>query len=304
MKKALITLVILIIIGFIPFQHQGNITLKANYFDVCQQLRLPANWLKWEPESSVSLLNRKPQSTVAAVGFLIHTPDYIFNVTNISANVVKVIVTANYINYEQFYTVVPGLKNNITAVVIDYKINAFKWLFSQFQKRTPINDLKVFMENAQLYYGFTIKEIQTDEVYMVVKKETVLAKNRYSVISKAAKNLNSFIAQNHLKATQELSGSYYPQKNDSLQILIGMPVNKPGIPANDVIFMRMPGGKVVVGSYKGKYSERQKIYTSMEKYIQDHYLQKQVAPFETYLNNRLPANDNDVVDMQINYPVL
>ena len=68
--------------------------------------------------------------------------------------------------------------------------------------------------------------------------------------------------------------------------------------------MHMPGGKVVVGDYHGKYSERQKVYTAMEKYIQDHALQKQVAPFERYLDNKVPAGDNDMVNMQVNYPVL
>lgn len=303
MRKALIALVVLIVIGFIPFSQQRSVTIKANYFDVCQQLRLPANWGKWE-HGSIAPLNQLTEKGVANAEFLIHTPGFVYNITCINANIFQVITTSNYISYKYFYTVVPGVKNNSTAIIIDYKTNVLKWFLSSFWKDTPVDNLKSFMEDARLYYGFVIEEKKTDETYVAVKKETIVAQNKYAAIYKAAHELDSFIVQNHINPTQHISVSYYPKKADSLQILIGIPVSKKGIAGNNVNFMRMPGGKVVVGSYKGKYAERQKIYTAMEKYIQDHYLQKQVAPFETYLNNKTPSGDSDVVNMQLSYPVL
>jgi effector-binding domain-containing protein len=285
MKKAIIVLILLIIIGFIPFQQHSSVDIKSNYLDVCQQL---------------------------AGGTQTQTPKFNtgggFNITTISPNVFKAATNGSYINHYCFYTVVPEIKNNYTTVAIDAPTNVFKWLISQVQPSVKpavlITGLKAFMENARLYYGFNISEKEVTENYIAVKKETVLTKKKFPEINKAVRDLNIFIAQNNAKAVHALSCSYYPQRADSVQVLIGIPINKQLKPTNDIACMRMPGGKMLIGDFNGKYSDRQKLYNAMEKYMQDHSLAKQIAPFERYLDNRIPASDTDSVNMQINYPVL
>jgi effector-binding domain-containing protein len=307
MKKGIIVLVVLILVGFIPFQQRRTVSIKSNYFDVCQQLIAAGNWKRWVPEISSKAVTQIQTDTFNS-GFLITTPNQAFKVKSISGNTYNVVRTLNHIDYHYTYTVVPAIKGNNTAVVIDAKTNVFKWLVSQIEQSAEpdalVLNLKSFMEDAKRYYGFTINEKNVAESYIAVKKETIATKNKYPEINKAVKGLNSFIEQNNIKAIQPIYGSYYPYKADSLQILIGIPVNKQLNPTTAVSFMRMPGGKVVVGDYQGKYGERQKVYAATEKYIQDHFLQKQIAPFERYLDNKVPANDSDIVNMQINYPVL
>jgi effector-binding domain-containing protein len=307
MKKAIIALVLLIVIGFIPIQQHNSVSIRSNYFDVCQQLMQADNWKRWEPEINGNAADQVHTQHFGSA-FLIETPDQLFNITSISANTFKVIVTRNHVGHHYFYTVAPGIKNNDATVIIDAKTNVFKWLIAQFQPSAQpaalMLSLKSFMENPKQYYGFNISEKNVTESYFAVKKETISTKHKFPEIRKAAEELNTFIGENNIKAIQPVSGSYYPHKVDSLQILIGIPVNKQISSTSDITFMRMPGGKVIVGDYAGKYNERQKIYTAMEKYMQDHSLLKQVAPFERYLNNKVPESDTDIVNMQVNYPVL
>jgi effector-binding domain-containing protein len=285
MKKAVIVFILLIIIGFIPFQQHSSVNIKSNYLDVCQQLA-------GGNQTQTQKFNMGGD----------------FNITSISPNVFKATTNGSYINHYCFYTVVPEIKSNYTTVAIDAPTNVFKWLISQVQPSVKpaalITSLKTFMENARLYYGFNINEKDVAENYIAVKQETILTKNKFPEINKAVKDLNTFIAQNNARAIHALSCSYYPHRADSVQVLVGIPVNKQLKPTRDITCMRMPGGKMLVGDFNGRYIDRQKLYNAMEKYIQDHSLAKQIAPFERYLDNRIPASDSDSVNMQINYPVL
>ncbi|WP_184545425.1 GyrI-like domain-containing protein [Mucilaginibacter sp. FT3.2] len=307
MKKAIIAVIVLIVIGFIPFQQKSIVNIKAGYFDVCQQLLLAGNWIKWQPD-----INNTPPQQVKTdnihSGFLITIPNQVFKMVSGSANTFDINTTITGVNYHYLYTVVPRDIYNNGAVIITANTNLFKWLITKFKPNEKpdglIQNLKAFMENAKLYYGFTIKEKNVAETYMAVKKETILLAGKYPQIGKAFNDLNSFIAQKNIKATQPISGTYYLRGKDSIQMLIGISINKEINSGNGIAIMRMPAGKVVIGDYKGKYGERQKIYNAMEKYIQDNFLAKQVAPYERYLDNKLPAGDNDTVNMQVNYPVL
>jgi len=309
MKITFAVLVLLIIAAFIPFHQHASISIRANYFEVSQQLISADNWKRWQPDVRNELANSK-QDKLSADGsaFLISIPGQSFKVESMSANTFNVIRTQNHMEHQYCYTVVPEAANNRTSIVVDVKNNAGKWLLSKFDSSGNILDdlrsLKEFMENAKLYYGFNINEKTVDESYLAIKKETILTKDKYAEIAHAAKDVRDFIAQNNLQAQQSLAGAYYPKKTDSLQILIGIPVNKQVNSTGGITFMHMPGGKWLVGDYKGKYSGRQQLYNAMEKYMQDHSLLKQIAPFERYLDNNPPASDDDIINMQVNYPVL
>ncbi len=309
MKTTVIALVLLIIIGFIPFRQHASIDIRANYFDVCQQFISANNWKRWQPDIRNEYnLTKQDKSVADSSGFLINTPEQTLKVEIINANTFKVIRTLNHIDHEYFYTVIPGSKNNTTTVMVDVKNNVGKWFLLKLSSSGSIlnipEELKSFIENARLYYGFNIREKNVDESYLAVKKETIPAKNKYPDMAKAVKELHSFITQNNIQALPGLFSVGYPQKTDSLQLLVGITVDKKLNSTGGITFMHMPGGKVLVGDYKGKYSERQQLYNAMEKYMQDHALLKQIAPFERYLDNKPPASDDDIINMQLNYPVL
>jgi effector-binding domain-containing protein len=308
MKIAVIVFVLLIIIAFVPFQQHASISIKSNYFDVCQQFTFADNWKRWQPDIKDGFYQAKQgKLTTDSSGFLISIPGQAFKVEHVSANRFKVIRTVKHVDYSYFFIAIPNVANSNTTIIIDAENTLGKWLFSKLNPPIDILDIpkqvKNFMENARLYYGFNINPKKVDESCFAVKKETVPAKDKYSEMAKVAKDLYAFLKQNNIHALQPPSGGYSLPKNDSLQILIGIPVNKQLNSTCDITFIHMPGGKMLVGDFKGTYSDRQKLYNAMEKYIQDHSLEKQIAPFERYLDNRIPASDSDSVNMQINYPV-
>ncbi|SDP99216.1 effector-binding domain-containing protein [Mucilaginibacter sp. OK268] len=309
MKITFAVLVLLIIAAFIPFHQHASINIRANYFEVSQQLISADNWKRWQPDIRNELTNAKQDKLSAdASAFLISIPGQSFKVESMSANTFNVTRTQNHMEHLYQYTVMPDVANNHATIAVDVKNNVGKWLLSKLDSSGNILDdlrsLKGFMENAKQYYGFNINEKNVDETYLVIKKETILTRNKYAEIARAAKDVRDFIAQNNLQVRQSLAGAYYPKKTDSLQILIGIPVNKQVNSTGGITFMHMPGGKWLVGDYKGKYSGRQQLYNAMEKYMQDHALLKQIAPFERYLDNKPPASDDDIINMQVNYPVL
>ena len=94
-----------------------------------------------------------------------------------------------------------------------------------------------------------------------------------------------------------------PKSGDSLQMLVGIPVNK-AIPAgNGFLYMYMPPTRVLIADFKGKYREKKKVYTAMAKYVQDKFVTTKIAPFEVF-TNKLPATADDVVEFRLTYPIL
>ncbi|GAA3987312.1 GyrI-like domain-containing protein [Mucilaginibacter dorajii] len=307
MKKAIIVSVILVTAGLIPFSLQSSINIKAKYFDVCQQFAPSVGSSRWK--EILGLPEEQWQINNTSLGFSVHNTKQDIKVRAITANAFEVINNQHHISYRYLYTVIPGVTNaNTSTVIINHNTNGLKWLISQFSSSVSpsylILCLKGFMENSKLYYGFAIKETTITARYMAVKKATIIAQNKYHQTAEAAQIVNNFINQNKLKAIAPLSASYYPYKTDSLQILVGLPVNKALTSTGGITFMQFHAGKMLVGNFKGRYADRHKIYAAMERYMDDHGLLKQIAPFETYLNNKIPTGDSDMVNMQLSYPVI
>jgi effector-binding domain-containing protein len=88
-----------------------------------------------------------------------------------------------------------------------------------------------------------------------------------------------------------------------LELILGIPVNKFVKSSEDVKCVHIPKGRMLTGEYEGRFGERQKIYETFGKYARDHYLENVGAPFETYLNNKLPVSDSDIVHFKLYYPI-
>lgn len=299
---------IVIIFAFIPFEKQSNVNIKAPFYDVCQQLLKVDNWKKWQPDIQKNAISTAIISVKTInSGFLIIIPQQTFTVKHTSVNVYNVNRTIHYINYQYYYNVIPDLSNTNTTIIVNYKINAFKWLIAKLFISSNLNlvvDLKRFMENPMLYYGFNIYEKQVPEIHLLVKSKIVLVKDRYTKMKSLVMDIQAYAQKNNLVIGKPVTAEYINRRPDSLQIVIGIPVDQKIKTTNNISYMHFPSGKVVIGIYKGKYSDRQKIYSGMEKYIQDHALQKQVLPLEKYIDNKLPRSDTDMVNIQVYYPVL
>jgi effector-binding domain-containing protein len=89
---------------------------------------------------------------------------------------------------------------------------------------------------------------------------------------------------------------------DSVQVKVGLFINKEVKSGNGIEFTRMPkGGPLYAAKFKGEFSKRGEAYEALKQYFADHSHQMVLLPFETYLDNKLPVSDNDTINIQVNF---
>jgi effector-binding domain-containing protein len=313
MKKKVILLSILIAvcaICFIPFTHQKTILIKASFFNVYLQMAKADNWKKWQPDISAALKKNPTQVKISkhSSGFGISTPNVTLNIKNVDGVVFNTEKTIDGKSIKYSYILLPGSAEGNTIAKTGQKTNLIKLLIGVFDdtdKNHDMDGLKNFMEDSRSYYGFEIKQTMVSDINIIVEKKTVPVKNKISGIIKIRQELDEFIKLNHLKAVQPVIADIRTNDPDSVRIMIGMPINKPVAAASDKIqFMHEPEhGKILIGLYKGRYGDRQKLYTAMKNYITDHYLASPEDPYEKYLDNKIPFSDTAFVNLQVNFPI-
>lgn len=314
MKKSVLLFLLLIVLIaalIIPFNEQVTIKINASYFNCYQQLFTPGNWKKWQPD-----LNKAYSTDPSAYkeiptvkGFEISTPGVYFSVKQQDSYnlLVKRISNNKELNYS--FTIIPDSKGLTTTMVVTSGINGLTYLMKLFKdddlKNTGINSFKNYMEDVRLYYGFLIKREQTPGKMVAAERKTFLKDDLYQQIGQIHHKLYDFVLQNNLKVIYPLQLQYVSHKGDSLQTIVGLPVNKKiNILNNSVEYMNMPRGKILVGYFKGTYKDREKLYNAMQVYMNDNYIHPMIAPFEVFKSNKLPAGDSTIVDMQVVIPYM
>ncbi|MGI4803122.1 MAG: hypothetical protein ACRYFL_00010 [Janthinobacterium lividum] len=310
MKKILVFITLIlafVLVCFLPFKQQKAVNIKVQYFITLQQLLQPENWKKWQPQvkqawekdsAQVKISKRNTVFTIqipgSAITFTAHGFDFYVDKNSIWKNS----------SYRMI--AIPVLKDGTAMVHIEQKKTLLNRLFEFFGQK-PSNDieqLKQYLENTRLYYGFDIRRTTVTDSNIVVEKKTVLLQNKALEIAQTEQDLKDFIRQKDLKIVQPIVADIREAGKDSLRIMIGLPVNKQAISAGKIKFMHLPShGRMLTGLYYGKYSGRQKLYLAMKTYITDHHLASPEDPYEKYLDNKIPVSDTSFVHLQVNFPI-
>jgi len=132
---------------------------------------------------------------------------------------------------------------------------------------------------------------------------TVARKDLFKILSKEFSRINEFIKEQGLIQTNFSSVSYL-SNGDSMRLILGIPVNKFVQHSGEIKCVNIPKGRMLTGTYTGRFDERQKIYDAFKKYLRDHSMENVGATFESYYNNKLPSSDSDVVNFKFYYPIL
>jgi hypothetical protein len=81
-----------------------------------------------------------------------------------------------------------------------------------------------------------------------------------------------------------------------------LPISKRVAAGKPIDFMEMPrNGHIYTVKFRGRFNQRAKAYASVRRYFADRNIPSLILPFETYLDNKLPKNDLDTVNIQINF---
>jgi effector-binding domain-containing protein len=308
MKKKVFVFSILSVIlflFFVPFTQQKTFSIKAPLYNTYQQLAKADNWKKWRTDLRRAYLSdsTKISDKQDSNGFKLSYHD-ITLLVNIVNGYTFSINENNKNDYS--YTVIPEKMPNVTSIIVTEKTNFIKHLSDLINKKsyseTHITDLKHFMEDPDLYYGYKIIKKKVTDTNIIVLRKVVLAKNKFSEAAKTLITLKQFIDLKGFKQTQPLIAQFFTKTNDSLQVNIGLPINGKIAASNPITFMQMPpNGNLYTVKFHGKFKERAKVYDAVHQYFNDRNLPMPILPFETYLDNKLPENDSDIVNIQINF---
>ncbi len=305
----LITVVILVIIFSLPVSKKTSISITASFDNMMPQVLIIKNWKNWYPELKEAYKNNpsgynfsedrsQKTYTITTSGrkYIIHaiTP-MAYQVREINGSWEDIFA----------FSVFPGDTLGRMKINIEKKSPL---LFAIFGKNktgdVAMYGLKSYLEDPKLFYGFNIEPgtIRDSVIASTVLK--ISNKDIFPKIKDAYLKLINYIATNNLLKAGHVSISYIPKSDDSLQVTVGIPVNKPAPPDKEINCLLLPAkGNVLVGNYEGRFADRKNIYQAMSKYLTDHALAIPAESFERYLNDIIPDSDSSMINIELNYPI-
>ncbi len=302
----LAVLVALLSALFIPFNQQLTITVESPFLKTYTALLNPQSWENWRPDINRAFHADSDKVTVRKKNnsFSINTPDIELNIRP-AGNMFYIKERNYYDNFAYNYIVVPDKAADKTVMVINYRGSMIAYLFNKADKAlagAQAEKFKRFMETDSLYYGYKATKIKVPGSNLIELSRLVVAKDKFVTAKVMMAQLQTYVKAHNIKQLQPVIAQYIPKGTDSTQVNVGLFVNQEVSAGHAVVFVKMPEhGKLLAVNYKGRFSERAKVYAAMQKYFTDHAYQSAILPFETYLNNKLPDADTDQVNIQINF---
>lgn len=313
MKKGVVVVLIIIIIfsivSFFPITQNSTINISATFDNTILQIVNVENWKNWYPEIKKAYqtnpgdysikknsLQKIDTITIPGKKFIIHA------LTPMSYKVNEI---SGQLENNFAFTVFPGETKNKMKI---YLANKFPLIFQLFglnkAGENALTGFKSYMETPVEFYGFDIKMSEIRDPTIASRLIKIKEKDIFNKIQISFMDLMHYINANSLIKTGHISISYIPLQGDSLQLTVGIPVNKLAPPNDGISCLSLPAkGRVLVGNYQGEFSGRKKIYNAMTKYLTDHTLSIPAESFERYLNDSVPTSDSSEIRMELNYPV-
>jgi effector-binding domain-containing protein len=313
MKKRIvaisIVMVILSIVSIIPVSQKTTINITASFDNTVSQVIKIGNWKNWYPtlkevydKNPGGYSFSKDASQKNYTIFIAGKQYFIYAITPMVYQVKE--ANSHWVDIFAF-TVLPGDTLGRMKIVIEKKNPLLFTLFGRTKAgENAINGLKNYLEDPKSFYGFNIQmgtirdSVIASSVYKIRKSDVFLK------INETYMNLIEYIKTNNLLKTDHVSISYIPISEDSIQLTIGVPVNKPAPSDKEINCLLLPAkGNVLIGNYEGRFSDKKKIYLAMSKYLADHALSIPAESFERYLNDSIPSSDSSLIRIELNYPV-
>jgi effector-binding domain-containing protein len=296
--------IVIISIGFIPFNQRVFLKIDASYFNCYQQLFNVDGWQNWYPDAK----NKKPTITLInsqnVFEFTFPGESVLVQKENSNTLSIRKVINKEHINY--LYSIIPDSNPLITRMIVILKTNLINYVVPSLRKvriaETNVNCFKSYMEDVKQYYGFDIRTQFTAEENTVVKSKIVLSGEAYAAVSQMQIELHDYITLKHLNRVGRVILQFIPKHNDSVQLLMGIPVNEKTVAESGFLYMYVPATRTVIADYTGKHQDRKAIYAALQKYLQDKYLHTKIPAFETY-EGKMPSGGNDEISFKLNCPV-
>lgn len=313
MKKGVVAvlLILLVIIAasFYPVTQNSTINIAATFDNTFLQVLHVDKWKNWYPEikqaykenpASYKITTDSSQKTdtisISGKKIIVHA------VTPMAYDVTE---TGNHSERNFAFTVFPGTNAGKMKIFFERKVPLFATFFQKNDDaENPLEGLKNYLETPLEFYGYNIKMAQIRDPTIASLVMKIDQKDIFTAMQNARQELMKYLENNHLQKTGVISVSYIPLQKDSMQLTVGIPVDKIAAADKNIQCLSLPAkGRVLVADYTGLFSGRNKIYQAMTKYLTDHTLSIPAESFERYLNDSLPTSDSSEIKMELNYPV-
>lgn len=142
-------------------------------------------------------------------------------------------------------------------------------------------------------YEITVTE-QEKQYTLSVRQRTNL-ESLPKIIGEAYMKIFGYMAELGLTPKEAPFTAYYNLDMNDLDVEMGFPVDKE-YPAKGEIFAgEVPEGKYVTCMHKGPYSEMEKPYNEIEKYLKDNGLETIGSCYEIYYNSPQEVPENELL---------
>lgn len=303
----------LVILWVIPVTKSSSISISAPVIDISQQLSNAAKWKKWNPDLKIAAekdsANYKAYQDYQNHSFTIITAQQTVQAKSFSGIHFEINIKKN--GTASLYDIKLAAEKDVRSAVVitEEKTSLLSSIFLPTKNNTSQENifkyLKAFMETDSLYYGFNISIQPVADTNVLSYKKHVPAVEKYAVLPQMYKVLEDFVTANNLKVMQPPILMLSPMPSDSVNVVAMLAVNKIVAKKNQVQSMKMPlNGRMLVGIFHGKYKDRTQLEVAMQQYCMDKNITSIVSSYEKFTNNKIPANDDAFVELEIHFPIL
>lgn len=301
----LLLFICILLFAPITFGIKRQISISKPVMRVAVQVSDLKNWLHWNSslkDSGGVQVKMSPETNVA--GAWLQTRDQRLEVTQYTPSFVVVQETkgSSRVFHEVFVQADSNL-NKTTVVWID-NFSPLSWvrekIFPSQHAEENLQDLKNYLEDVKQYYGFDIHVGRVIDTLVLSKLAVCLKTQKIQVMASMYQQIFDYakVCNISVPANTPRMAHFSELGNDSLKIVVGVPVIKKVPSADGVSFLEMPTlGKAAIAHFSGDYKDIKKLYTALNQYMFDNYLQQVAAPYERYMTN--PRTSQDSLKMVI-----
>lgn len=292
---------------FIPAVSQKEVIIKASIINTVREISNPDEWKRWHPLLKTACAQDTAGCPVvknsAANSFTIQTAAYSVAVAVHGASFDIAENGNNHYNY----MVTSSLHDDTSRVIVTTQRSLLLAILAPSPADVPAfqyaDSLKKFIETPSAFYGFPLDTTGVSDTNVVTMHKKIPASKRAEELNNMHNAIRAYIQANHLQIQQPPIAHLQPFGKDSIDVMTGIAVNKIAPSANNITCMQMPKGRMLVGHYSGPYSGLKNLYSAMNRYIKDKFMQKAASSFEKYIDNKVPESDSAQVNIKVYYPV-
>jgi hypothetical protein len=311
-KKLLLSAIIItgvVCIGFLPVTTQKSIEVNAGIYRISDQLVYADAAAKWivpfaeDNSKNISIENGAVQKISNAEAKVLLQPlsslatQYTFNAGNKSQKFTFSIIAND--NTTRKNTVALVYKTTLLN-----KLFGFNQLAALAEK--SLANLKTYMEDPLQLYGYDIKVAAVTDTSFLVKRITVKKSEVADKADALFKELIAFAEKNNGGFTGVRIFHKERVTNDEYDISAGIGVSRsfPVLAGQGIEYKMMPLGKnLLVTTYAGPYGDIMKAYEAMDRFKKDNALSSMAIPFEKLPDGAIKLSDEEMVKLEIYYPV-